>query len=289
MRTVTIYIIINLLTFSLSANKPFNKYNFSNGDYKLYFCFQANNEYLIPEFRKTPEIKLQYGEFYITDKKSLEFILQDAILDKVIVSNPLNSFYSLRLTNNGKVIANAILDIDNEEIVTRKGKYKFNLNGLTSCSSKFNKLNSFTVHCPTISCINKLTTYVNSRQGFVYYGVQGEINLFAEFNGKIDLMRLVNSNDFSLNHKRYKKTIEKDLKKFGKGQMFGLTYEGGDTLKISMLWDKDYTDKLPEKYRVIKPYSDSINYSITVYNVQKNDIVDFFAAIKEENYTIDEL
>lgn len=291
MKKVTLIIgtLIISLNFCSCGNKPFSKYDFSKGEYKLYFCYQANDYDLVPGTFKTPEFVEKFGNFYITDKNTLEFIQQNAIKDEVIVSNPLNSFYSLRLTCNGKAIDGAILDIDNKEIVTENGKYKFNLTELEKFDSQFKKLNSYKVYCPSISCINKLTSFVNSKHGFIYYGIQGERNPFREFSGKIDLITLVNQNDFSGGYKKIRKQFESELNKIGKGQIFNFEYDGGDTLKISRLWDKDYTTNLPDRFRVTKAYSDSIDFPIAAYDIEKSDLIEFFVNEKVKSYTVEDL
>lgn len=277
------------LNFCSCENKPFGKYNFSKGEYKLYFCYQANDYNLVPGTRITPDIKKEFGDFYITDKNVLEFIQKNAIKEKVKISNPLNSFYSLRLTCNGKGVDGAILDIDNSEILTGKGKYKFNLSGLVKLSDGFKKMNSYTINCSTISGINKLSRLVKSKHGFTFYGIQGEKNPFEDFSGKIELITLVNQGDFSSNFKKNLKRFESELNEIGKGQIFDIFYEGGDTLKISMLWDKDYTSELPKRYKVVKAFSDSIDFIITVYDIEKGDLIELLDSEKEMKCTIEDM
>jgi len=281
--------IIVSLTFCSCANKPLSKIDFSKGDYKLFFFYQPIDSALTSPTKKIHEFQKNYGNFYITDKNALEIIKVKVIQDKALENKPSNSFYMLRLVCNGKVVDGGILDLENNEIINSDGKYKFDFNELEKLHNSFNKLNSFEVNCPTISNTNKLIQLVENKNGFIYFGTQDGENPIKGFLGKIDLITDVKQSDFSSDFEKTKKEFEADFKEIGKVKFFDGLYEGGDSMKISMLWEKDFTSKLPRKYRVLKAYSDSINFPINIYDIEKRELIEFFDNEKLRDYKIKEL
>lgn len=281
--------IIISLTLCSCTNKPLNKIDFSEGEYKLYFFYAPIDSRLDSSTREITEFQKKYGNFYITDKDVLENIKGKIIQDRALENNFSNSFYVVRLICNGKVVDGGILDLENREIIYLKGKYKFDIKALERFHNKFNKLNSFEVSSPTISNSKRLIKLVEKNNGFIYFSTQDGTNPFEGYMGKIELITAIEQNDLLKDPELNKKEYEADFKKFGKAKFFESHYEGGDSIKISMLWEKDFTFKLPKKYKVFKAYSDSIYFPLYIYDIDREKIVEFFDKEKVKDYKIREL
>lgn len=281
--------IIVSLTLCFCTNKPLSKIDFSKGDYKLYFFNVPIDSRLYSPTRKITEFQKKYGNFFITDKDVLRIIKEKVIQDKVLENKSSNSFYMLRLICNGKVVDGGILDLDNSEIIYLDGKYKFDIKEIEKFHNKFNKLNSFEVICPTISTSKKLIKLVENKNGFIYFGTQDGKSPFEGYSGKIELTTAIEESDVFKDPEVNKKEYEADFEEIGKAKFFESHYEGGDSIKISMLWEKDFTSKLSRKYKVFKTYSDSIYFPLNIYDINQKELVKFFHNEKIRDYKIREL
>lgn len=281
-------IIIPIMIISCGS-KPLSKFDFSEGDYKLYF-FVYPTVPLLSEPSDIPHaFQEKHGNFYITDNKALEIIRGEIITDKVPENNSSSPLYIFSLVCNGKKVDGAILNLESNILYYTNGAYNFDLTKLERLQNCFNRLNSYKVNCVTLSNAKKFINYFGNSNGFIYYNTVDGENLIKDYNGIVELSLAVKQTDFSTDVEKRKKRFENDFKRIGNVKFYQSRYEGGDSMKVSMLWEKDFTTSLPSKYRIIKSYSDTIYFPLYVYDVEKKDLVDFFQKENITNYKIDEL
>jgi len=283
--TIRLLKILTLTVIIVSCKeKPLSKTDFNKGDYKLFFYTQPTDTL----FAGKNEFYKKYKNFYITDKQAIETIKNNVIQDESNKKNDLSFPYVMRLLKDGKDIDGGIISIESKEIYYHKGKFGFNLDEFEKLNNHFIELNSLEVKCFTINDLRKTLDFIESVDGLTYGNFDSVKNHFKEFNGTVvlslDKEKINQSNDFNIIESR----ISQDFKKQGKVKLLSSSYKGGNEILIELLWENDFSKKLPDGYKVIKNYSDSIDMPLLVYNVEKDVLQRFFENNEVSDYIINE-
>lgn len=280
-----IKLVLLAIIFIACKEKPLSRIDFNKGEYKLFFYTQPTDTLIEGNY----EFYRKYKNFYITDKQVIETIIKNVIQDKsTIINDNFNFHYVMRLIKDGEDIDGGIISLENQVIYYKKGKYGFNLVELEKLNNHFIELKSLEVNCYTIENINKTLKFIESKKGFTYGNTDAMKKQFNEFNGtvilSVDKDKINQINDFIVIERR----IFQDFKKQGKIKLLTLSYKGGNEILIELLWENDFSKRLPDGYKVIKKYSDSINMPLLVFNLEKEVLQKFFANNGISDYRINE-
>jgi hypothetical protein len=264
--------------------KPFSKIDFNKGEFKLFFYTQPTDTLILGNnnFYK------KYKNFYVTDKQAIEKIINKVIQEKLNKKDNFNLHYVMRLIKDGEDIDGGIISLENQEIYYKNSKYRINLDELENLNNYFIGLRSLEFNCYTIKNINKTLSFIESINGFTYGNFDAVRKHFKEFNGtvvlSVDKEKINQNNDVKVIENR----ISQDFKKQGKIKLLTSSYKGGNEILIELLWENDFSKNLPDGYKMIKNYSDSIDMPLIVYNVGKEELQKFFANNGISDYIINE-
>ena len=265
-------------------NKPLVNANLADGEYKLYFIIPPGNQTM----RKTIDFHEKYGSFYISNPNKLEILQKEIIQNKTSGRTSSNSYYFLRLTNDKKFVDGGVIDLENHEFLYHNGKYDFDVDELEKLHEDFIPLNSFQVDCRTITNSNKFFEFMLESSGFIY-NIGNDKNPLAKFKGKVGLKTGAQGIDFSGGIENIQNKFRKDFENLGEILFLETSYQGGDSISLSMLWQEDFSNRLPDGYRIIKPFSDTINLPIFVYDIDKTEIRNFFENERIKDFIIRDL
>ncbi len=278
------FILASILLVSCGS-KPLSKIDFSKGDYKLYFITIPGNLSL----HETSEFQKKYKNFYINDNTTLEKIKNQIIHERTTGKQSSNSFYGLRLMQGKVLIDGSILDLENNEILYHNGKYKFDINEFERLKDNFKKLNSFEVNCITITNNKAFFEYVKNSNGFINTNSDKKDNPIDNYNGKIDLLTDTSIISIEKDWELLKKEITSDFDNISKIEIVNFLYNGGDSVFITLLCETDFTSKLPEGYKIISKFTDTLNLPLQVYNLEKTEIINFFQTRGISEYELKDL
>ena len=267
------------------GQKPLENIDLSEGNYKMYFFYPMQP----PNMEEPNEFKAKYKNFYIDDKSALEKIQNQIVQERITEFGASLNIYILRLEKDGEVVDGGILGIEANEFMYYNGRYIFDFSELEELNKYFKKLNSFEVNCITASHTQDFIEYVENSDGFIY-GSDNEQTSFKGFKGKIDLVTQVSKltvEEFK-GWKQVEKIIVDDFDKIGETKI-NYASQVGDSIYLSLLLKDDYTSKIPEKYEIIKPFSDTINVPLQVINIDKDRILNFFGNNDITKYEIKDL
>jgi len=273
MKTPNIHIIgliLIVLIFSFCA-KPLSKVKFSKGEYKLYFVVLPG----ISSENEIVDFQVEHKNFYIDNNSVLEKIKNQIILEKTYGKRSSNSFYILKLLHDNEFIDGGILDLENNEILYHNGKYKFDIETFQNYKSDFKKLSAFEVNCVTIQNINTFITFVEKSKGFANINSDNLQNPLISYIGKIDLISDTSIIAIENGWEYNKAKISSHFENLGKIDIIGFKYHGGDSIYITLLCENDISSKLPKGYKIIRPFTDTINIPIQVYDLEKTEITRF--------------
>jgi hypothetical protein len=252
------------------GKKPLECIDFTDGNYKMFFFYQT----MPPSMIEPNEFKDKYKQFYIDDNATLETIKSTVTQGKVRNYGHSMVIYILRLEKDGKFVDGGILGIESNVFYYYNGVYKFDFNELEKLNNYFKKLNSFEVNCITASHTNDFIEFVEKSSGYIY-GSEFEKMSLKGIKGKIDLtttisrLSLEKFEDWS----QVEKILLNDIEKIG---IIKSSHLVGDSIFLTLLL-KDYSiAKIPEKYEVVKPFSDTINAPLQVINNDLESLVTFF-------------
>jgi len=265
-----------------SANdKPFSGIDFSKGEYKLFFYVPPGdpNAFDYSGFQK------EYKNFYITDKEALTKIKESLITEKASSYNFSGSLYIVSLTQDNEIIDGGFIDIEDHIFLSDNGEFHIDSTVLSSLSNYFIPLLSYEVTCKTISISNMLFDFIENSKGFNYTYNDERKNPLLDYTGYVELFTIKENFDVD----KLQKQIEKDFKGVGKTQVIGLSYNGKDSLSVEMLWENNFSKNLPDGYKIIKSFTDSIDLPLPVYNVEKSQIIEFFSEEDITEYEIKEM
>jgi len=278
-------VLISLFLISCGG-KPLSKIDFTKGDYKLYFYSLPGQD----NGQDTNSFFVKHNNFYITDNSILKNIKEDVIIEKSNRKTSYNFLYALRLVQDGEIIDGGILDVVNGEILYHNGKYEFDLRQFEKHIDGLEVLNSFEVNCVTISNTKKFFDFVDdSGDGFIFTNSEDGENPIIKFNGIVDLITDTTNVDFSSGYDGFQKRFVSDFKDLGDIAILSSNFGGGDSITLTMLWEKDYTSNLPTGYRITKQYNDTIDLPLQVYDIKKEGIISFFLENRIEGYEIIDL
>lgn len=277
-----------LLILVSCNNKPFSKVDFAKGDYVLYcyshsfYCEEENNKDVF-----------KYNNFYIDKVETLEKIKNEVIQEYKQGKDMVGEFYSLALVKDGRLEEIGTLNVKKDEYAGLGGKFGFDMEAFKKMEEDFKPLSAYRVNNLTIESINRFVDFVEKSKGFILNMVPKEKLPTYGFEGMMDLVADVSdfNSDFSDGNNWFKKAqkqIETDFDKIGNVKVASASFRN-DSVYVSLYCKNDITDKLPKGYKKLKSYTTTIDFPIPVYNLSKQEIIDFFNKSGITDYVIDDM
>lgn len=278
-----IVLVLSLVILASCNQAPFSKYDFSKGDYELYLLGRNDTSYF-----ELNEFIEEYGNFKLDENPVIQELLKKGIQGRADLLQPTPPFYHLRLEKNEKFLDGALLDLNNSILIYSNYRYKFDTSILYSLSDKFQTINSFEVNYITGANTKSFLQFLNQTNGFTTSKLIGTENRLEDFMGKVELVTDVSTLDPSkkMTWAELQELVSGHFIHLGKVYLTNQSYRGGDSTYVTMLWSSDFTSDLPQQYRITKPYTDTVNWPIIVFDLEMKEILDFFEREGIQGYRI---
>ena len=130
---ITISLILTIIT-NVKAYSPFEKYDFTNGEYKLLGVYSIGSD--------KNSIVDSLREFYIEDVQILNRIKKEWTFDRRSPAYACGYHYDILLVKDGEVVESFSVNLNCDQIVTEKGSYFFKselLSGLIGRNKKLRR------------------------------------------------------------------------------------------------------------------------------------------------------
>lgn len=265
------YLIPILLLFVFSCgknnNNPYKELNFESGKYKIYFVGN-NSEYNLD----TSAFAKKYPNFYIDDVKTLTKLGALFFSEPTENSNLNLSYELVIISKDNKTFFGGWLDLNNNKI--KYGKtYNFDFKKFDQYQSNFKKLDCSIIKIKSIKNAKELIHQLENSGGYVYGFTNNPSQTLLDYEGVFKL--LTDSTKIDNHQEGYliEKQIEKLFSKYGDFKLGDMSFYKQDSFVIQIYCDSNFYNKIANRYRIIEPFTDSVDFSFKVLGLSTETIM----------------
>lgn len=139
--------------------RPFEKYNFDEGDYTLIGVFVHHKDHAVQK---------KVGEFYTSDIEVLKAIQKTWNFPRKQAMHACGYHYNILLLNNGEKVESLSINLECNEIITEKGSRYFDPSVMTNISNRVNKLITQSDEFASIQEAREYWQRIKQDENFVY-------------------------------------------------------------------------------------------------------------------------
>nr|WP_319571740.1 hypothetical protein [uncultured Draconibacterium sp.] len=267
--TKLLILVLLFFTFSCGTRdtSPYKEINFKSGKYKIYFV-RHNSEYNVDTSRFAKE----YPNFYIDNVETLTKLGDLFFSEQTEESNVNISYQLVIISEDNQTFFGGWLDMNNKKI--KYGKtYNIDFKKFVQYQSSFKKLDCSIINIKSIKRAKELIYQLENSGGFVFGFTNNPSQTMLDYQGVFKL--LTDSTKIDNHQEGYliDKQIEKLFSKYGDFKLGDMSFHKQDSFMIQIYCDSIFYNNITNKYQIIEPFTDSIDFSFTVLGLSNEKIM----------------
>jgi hypothetical protein len=247
---------------------PYKEINLESGNYKIYFIGNDNENSI-----DTSGFAKEYPNFYIDNVETLTKLGNLFFSEPTENSNVNISYELVIISENNQTFFGGWLDLINNKIRYVK-TYNLDFKNFVQYKNNFKKLDCNIVKIKSIKKAKDLINQIENSGGYAYGLTNNPSKTILNYEGVFKLLTDSTKIDNHQEGSLMRKQIEQLFSKYGDFKLGDMSFHKQDSFEIQIYCNLDFYNNIADKYRIIEPFTDSVDFSFKVFGLSKKTILE---------------